>query len=83
MNTGGSIPGEKRPGREADHSTPSGAEVKNVWSYTCTPPYVFMVLCSFKHKDDFTFYFYLVFLHQMFDVVLVELFPTLTQSGQG
>jgi hypothetical protein len=26
----------KRPGREADHSPPSSAEVKNVWSYTST-----------------------------------------------
>jgi hypothetical protein len=30
--------GVKRPGREADHSSPSGAEAKNVWSYTSTPP---------------------------------------------
>jgi len=27
----------KRPRREADHSLPSSAEVKNVWSYTSTP----------------------------------------------
>jgi hypothetical protein len=27
----------KRPGREADHSPPSSAEVKNEWSYTSTP----------------------------------------------
>jgi hypothetical protein len=25
-------PGVKRPGREADHSQPSSAEVKNIWS---------------------------------------------------
>jgi hypothetical protein len=30
--------GVKRPGREADHSPPSRAEVKNAWSYTSTPP---------------------------------------------
>jgi hypothetical protein len=30
--------GIKRPGREADHSPPSSSEVKNVWSYTSTPP---------------------------------------------
>jgi hypothetical protein len=30
--------GVKRPGREADHSGPSSAEVKNAWSYTSTPP---------------------------------------------
>jgi hypothetical protein len=30
--------GVKRPGREADHSPPSSAEVKNGWSYTFTSP---------------------------------------------
>jgi hypothetical protein len=30
--------GVKRPGREADHSPPSSAEVKNAWNYTSTPP---------------------------------------------
>jgi hypothetical protein len=30
--------GVKRPGREADHSPPSSAEVKNACSYTSTPP---------------------------------------------
>jgi hypothetical protein len=28
----------KRPGREAHHSPPSSAEVKNAWIYTSTPP---------------------------------------------
>jgi hypothetical protein len=30
--------GTKRPGREADHSPPSSAEVKNAWSYTSALP---------------------------------------------
>jgi hypothetical protein len=29
VGNGGSFPGVKRPGREADHSPPSSAEVKN------------------------------------------------------
>jgi hypothetical protein len=29
--------GVKRPGRKADHSPPSSAEVKNTWSYTSSP----------------------------------------------
>jgi hypothetical protein len=29
--------GLKWPGREADHSPPSNAEIKNAWSYTSTP----------------------------------------------
>jgi len=35
------IPWVKRPKREANHPTPSTAEVKNAWSYTSTPQYVF------------------------------------------
>jgi hypothetical protein len=34
--------GQKRQGREADHSPPASAEVKKTWLYTSTPPYVFM-----------------------------------------
>jgi len=30
--------GIKRSGREADHSSASSAEFKNVWSYIYTPP---------------------------------------------
>jgi hypothetical protein len=38
----GSNPGRvKRPGGEADHSTPASAEVKQMWIYTSTPPYTF------------------------------------------
>jgi hypothetical protein len=32
-----------RPGREADHSPSASAEVKKMWIYTPTLPYVFMV----------------------------------------
>jgi hypothetical protein len=32
----------KRPKREADHSPNSSADVKNLSSYTSTPPYAFM-----------------------------------------
>jgi len=35
-------PGLKRPRRKADHSPPSGAEIKNAWRYTSTAQYVFM-----------------------------------------
>jgi hypothetical protein len=37
LGTGGLSPGVKLPEREADHSPPSSAEVKNVWSYTPHP----------------------------------------------
>jgi len=36
-------PEVRQPGREADNSPPFCAEVKNEWSYTSTPPSVFMV----------------------------------------
>jgi hypothetical protein len=42
MGTGGSFPGVKRQGPEADHSPPTSAEVKNMWIYISTPLYVFM-----------------------------------------
>jgi len=37
MGTGGSYPGVKRPERDADHSSLSGAEVNDAWSYTSLP----------------------------------------------
>jgi hypothetical protein len=42
LGVGGSFPGVKRPGREADFSPPSSTEFKNTWSYTLIPPYMFM-----------------------------------------
>jgi hypothetical protein len=50
--TGALSLGVKRQRREADHSPPSTAEVKNAWSYTSTPQYVFMAW------DNFIFTFY-------------------------
>jgi hypothetical protein len=43
-------PGIKRPEHEANHSPPFSAEVKNGWSFTSTPPYVFTAWCSLTHK---------------------------------
>jgi len=37
IRTGNSFPDGKRPGLEADHSSPPSAEVKNAWSYKSTP----------------------------------------------
>jgi hypothetical protein len=39
------VTGVKWPGREADHSPPTSAEVKKMWNYTPTPPYAFMAKC--------------------------------------
>jgi hypothetical protein len=38
----------KRLGREADHSPPTSAEMKNAWRYVYTPHYVFLEWCRFK-----------------------------------
>jgi hypothetical protein len=42
-------PGVKRPGREADYSPPSTAEVNNTWIYTSNPPYIFVMWSLIKH----------------------------------
>jgi hypothetical protein len=34
--------GLKLPAREADHSPPGSEEVKKMWIYTSTSPYIFM-----------------------------------------
>jgi hypothetical protein len=47
--------GVKRLGREAYQSAPFSAEVKNAWSYTSIPQYVFMACCLGNHRDNFTF----------------------------
>jgi hypothetical protein len=39
------VPAVKRPGRQADRSHPSSAEVTNVWCYTSNAQYVFMAWC--------------------------------------
>jgi hypothetical protein len=44
--------GVKWPGRKADHSPPSSAEVNNAWSYTSTPQYIFMAWCSLKAQGQ-------------------------------
>jgi hypothetical protein len=44
--------GVKQLGREADHTAPSSAEIKNAWSYTSTPQYAFMAWCSVKAQGQ-------------------------------
>jgi hypothetical protein len=72
------VPVIKRPEREADHSPPSTAEVKNEWSCSSTPPYAFVAWCSVKHRDNFTctFTFYVL-------PVLLETFMTLTLTDNN
>jgi len=37
------------------HAPASSDEVKNAWSYTSIPQYVFTSWCLVKHRDNFTF----------------------------
>jgi hypothetical protein len=48
--------GVKRPEREAEHSLPSSAEVKNMWSYTSTTQYAFMAWCSVTAQEHLYLY---------------------------
>jgi hypothetical protein len=45
MDTGGSFLSVKRPEREDDQSPPTSAEVKKMWFYTSSTPYIFMKQC--------------------------------------
>jgi hypothetical protein len=54
--------GVKRPRHEAEHSPRFRPEVKNAWSYTCGPQYVFMAWRLIKqeirlHGSNFTLHF--------------------------
>jgi hypothetical protein len=72
VGTKGSFPGTERPGREAEHSPPSSAEVSNAWSYTSTPQYALLAQVSVKekHRHDFTFtlYIYVVLISVCEDI---------------
>jgi hypothetical protein len=48
--------GVKRPGREANYLT----SVLSRGAITSLPQYVFMAWCLVKHRDNFTFYLYLL-----------------------
>jgi hypothetical protein len=48
--------GVKRPGREADQSPTSRAEVKNAWSYTSTPPIRLNEAVPVKAQGQLYFY---------------------------
>jgi len=47
INTGGSYPEIRRPGREDDHSPPSSAEI-NARSYNAISQYVLIAWCLIK-----------------------------------
>jgi hypothetical protein len=55
--------GVKRPGREADHSPPSSAEIKErLELYLHSPSTPSWRGAQLKHRNNFTFYLYQMFL---------------------
>jgi len=60
--------GAKMPGREADHSPPSSAEVRKAWSYTSAPQYAFMTWCLVNAQGQLYLYLY---LYLAFDNILL------------
>jgi hypothetical protein len=82
MDNMGSVLAVKRQGREADHSPPSSAEVKNAWSYTSTSPICFHGVE--QHRDKFTFYFFRMSLTYRNKIIIIIIIITATQeSVQG
>lgn len=55
MGTGFASSEVQRPDPEANHTSPSSAEVKNVRSYNSTPPYTCMAWCLAKQQGQFNF----------------------------
>jgi hypothetical protein len=62
MDAGGSFPGVKRPGREADHSPESSAKGKNAWSYTFVLPVYLHDVVLVQRRNSFTFLPSVVFI---------------------
>jgi hypothetical protein len=52
MSNGGSFPAVQMPGREANHSPPISAEVKNTWIYTSTHIYAFVASCFISYAQE-------------------------------
>jgi hypothetical protein len=61
MGTGGSFPGGKeRPGRDADHSPPSSADVKKGWELYLLSPKCASMACSGTTKIIFILSVFLI-----------------------
>jgi len=51
------------PRHEADHSPPSSADIKDAWSYTSTPQYLYMTWCLVKQRDNFALLHWCIYLY--------------------
>jgi hypothetical protein len=53
--------GVKQQWREANHSSPTSAEVKKTWIYTSTPTYTFMAgVYLVKHRVNYILYVFII-----------------------
>ena len=41
----------QRSGRASEHSTPTGTEVKNAWTYTSTLLFIFIACCLIRDRN--------------------------------
>jgi len=51
-------PGMKRLDREADHTLPISRNVKIIWIYTRTAPYIFMAWDLIMHRDKLNLFYF-------------------------
>jgi hypothetical protein len=73
-------PGSKAQEREADHSLHSSTEVKNAWSYTETPPYIFMIWRLFMHHDRITLIIIIIIINLM--IITIHSFSLFERPGR-
>jgi len=66
---------------ESISSAPFNAEAKNVWNYTSTPPYIFIMWPLSEHKENFACILHLVFPH--LTLFAVNIFDELLSSSRG
>jgi hypothetical protein len=61
--------GAKWPQHKTDHSIPSFADVKNVWSYTSTLQCILLVWCLIKPNDKFTSIRFTVISNEIISII--------------
>jgi hypothetical protein len=81
----GDLPlGVKQPEREADHSPPYSAEVKNEWSYTSSPPIRLNgMMLNLKIIETTLLYFTLLYFILLYYTLLCFALLYRVQTGSG
>ena len=58
VDAGALTSGVNGPGNDSGNSSPSSADVKNVWSYITLSQYAFNACCLIKHRNHCTLHLY-------------------------